>query len=1419
MALLGKISAVLTASTADFTRKIGLAKNDLASFQKRVSGIQLNLNTRALDGTLTKLQKFKREVDELRRLRNLGVDLGFDPRRLTDQFKVFEEIGKPLTDVKNKIEGLSLSIQAELYPELEKVSSGFRNLYRDIETGVTTWDKSEKRVTALTASLSRLSRATAAAADFGRLSAALRQEAAGASFFQPRAQESLQRSRTLRDQASQVPARFRSDAFADLADSADENAARIERQAARVIAIEARIARQGATPNLLNARSVAQDNLDSLTRRQEAINDGFQRQIRESRLASIISPEDVSAVDLFATRLESLSSQLRAIDSQQFQGLISNATAVVRQFNAGEVSAKKAKQAVDALAASLSSVNTGRTLENQTRSLLFTDPERRRQQIQSDFDRERSAGVRGAEQRRDVNLTRERLNNEIIPRTRNLQQQASESGDADLQRRAERLTQLSRQINNELSKATRSANNGQVDAANRSIASANTLLERQLQLEQQISRELDEINAARRQQDMFLEASGGRGELLSQGATDAAADISTARQFRGQIASGASRIAIQAEIDQVTTSVTRLQREIARVANSNLGSREKIAELDRLDNEIRQSTQNLAKTVAKYSGGAFSEQQVAAAMRLARNTAGSISTRGAASAQLAIQQGLFAIDDLISSTGGLEYKLRAVGNNITQLGLLLGQSGVIPGLTATTGLFIGLATILGGQAISAIVRWYNEGRTAEDQTKALNDALARQKSLVEELAGAFANLGDSIAERAFSEPAQQARAFLKQLQEIADQQRDLRREILAGVNPFVQNERGNQNRIRRELESETDVARRLILERQLRESQRREQGAVQAIGDRRGVPGALAQQAVFEALLTAETAAFGAFGPANEAERQAAEERARQRARQVDAGRSSAARQSQLRSLEEARSRLEPVADQSIFGFGLIKTPVARLAAAQLNEIESLIRGLENPLRKALDDAAINLTVAGNDSATQIEQAQAAVAEAIRAGVPGARLVEQQLNSLGSQLEKAFMELESAIKVTDVDERTRLQAQAEGRFRDVSARQRAAIEAADVIRREQTVDTQSTLEARLQRAQQNLQGGGVADGRISRRLREIEFERETLRQRSLIPSFQTPETARNIGLLEQDLVDEAAAIEAATIAVNRFAEALNRASQEAQQNLQSAQQAADQSRRDDLGFSTPRTRDERAAAEAALQRQIELERQVQAEIANARSRLEEQAQNSPELQATFQRIRDITEQLASGALSSDQQAALRQEREALQASIDQQVQLNPAVQAARDASTQEEEQRQAAARGRRLALTPSQQAAEDLARGIEDIRQAFGQAAVEGTGLVDVQAQQEAINRLVSERARQTAPAIFGLADSVANAVLQGPSRAALNVSDISTQEGARELNRLLRGDDSARDQNLIELQRQSQALDDVNAKLTALGNRVGVAL
>ena len=82
---------------------------------------------------------------------------------------------------------------------------------------------------------------------------------------------------------------------------------------------------------------------------------------------------------------------------------------------------------------------------------------------------------------------------------------------------------------------------------------------------------------------------------------------------------------------------------------------------------------------------------------------------------------------------------------------------------------------------------------------------------------------------------------------------------------------------------------------------------------------------------------------------------------------------------------------------------------------------------------------------------------------------------------------------------------------------------------------------------------------------------------------------------------------------------------------------------------------------------------------------------------------------------------------------------------------------------------------------------------------------------------RQTAPAIFGMADQVQNAVLQGPSRAALQASDVTTMQGASELNRLIRGDDSAKNVDTVELQKQSKALEELVVIARANGAPPGV--
>ena len=140
-------------------------------------------------------------------------------------------------------------------------------------------------------------------------------------------------------------------------------------------------------------------------------------------------------------------------------------------------------------------------------------------------------------------------------------------------------------------------------------------------------------------------------------------------------------------------------------------------------------------------------------------------------------------------------------------------------------------------------------------------------------------------------------------------------------------------------------------------------------------------------------------------------------------------------------------------------------------------------------------------------------------------------------------------------------------------------------------------------------------------------------------------------------------------------------------------------------------------------------------------------------------------------------------------------------------------------RGRQLAMTPGERAAEETQQGINDIIARFGEIAAATTGLVDVRARDEAINRFLGDRIRQEAPLIAGFSDEVANALLQGPSRAALQATDASTLQGQQELNRLLRGEDPARDVNLVELQKQTESLKSIDGGIADLIRRIlGVA-
>ena len=143
------------------------------------------------------------------------------------------------------------------------------------------------------------------------------------------------------------------------------------------------------------------------------------------------------------------------------------------------------------------------------------------------------------------------------------------------------------------------------------------------------------------------------------------------------------------------------------------------------------------------------------------NRAGDIARGGADKLSLALQQAGFAIDDFFSATGGMDQKIRAVSNNISQMAFILG---------GTAGLFTGLAFTIGSQAVVALMKWADAGRTSADRTEALNKALERQKSIAEELATAYRDLAKSLT-AAMSPQGVKAAERAKQLSDLTSKRK------------------------------------------------------------------------------------------------------------------------------------------------------------------------------------------------------------------------------------------------------------------------------------------------------------------------------------------------------------------------------------------------------------------------------------------------------------------------------------------------------------------------------------------------------------------------------------------------------------------------------------------------------------------------
>lgn len=656
-------------------------------------------------------------------------------------------------------------------------------------------------------------------------------------------------------------------------------------------------------------------------------------------------------------------------------------------------------------------------------------------------------------------------------------------------------------------------------------------------------------------------------------------------------------------------------------------------------------TKQLDGLIAKIGEALVAEGKLTAAQGKAfSKSVGDVGREGADKFALALNQAAFAVDDFMSSTGGLEFKLRAVSNNITQLAFILG---------GTTGLFVGLGAVIAGQAAVGLIKWMNNGRSAEDQTKALNEALARQKSLVEELAQAFESLGDAMSRGTFSAGGEQAAEFSRQMEDIKNKQKESREGRVADLDTNVQVERAEQVKLKSELEKSTDPSERVVLQRRIDASEFREKDAAKAAVDRTVMPDE-ARTRIREARERVRLAELDPRGNDIRTFEAKAQETRDQVAREVESvpvGNSAADIRAQQVALEKELQELsEKSRNAGRFFFPDDGANAARDAAIPL---EQTLRGLELPLRLAIDDAANGVAEASRGPAAQIRQAQEDVAEAIRKGVPNAAAFQRELDASATKLKDAYAALEQAQKETDPTKKQAKVDEAQKRVDEVEGQQ------ADIARRSREVRLGRTFGGeRATAALSSLQGSdrfrNESAGQIARLSSAIDSE---IAARQKLEAATAKGVEAEIKAAEAELAVAQRASEAAAAiaeAAMSIESAMTRVRKIGDSALQRSEQGADAAQQSYT--NSPLRAGAKEARDAAEYRLINDRAKVgnaQADLSNRRSQIQSDPRMvgiNDELETITQRRKDLEAKRAtSGGLNlaerDDLGAASRREIE------------------------------------------------------------------------------------------------------------------------------------------------------------------------------
>lgn len=1124
---LGKISAVISANTQDFTRNIGTSKKELDAFQRKLNGIRLNLDVSSFDKTLTKLQLLQRTFQEARKL-------NIDTSALERMSEIFEDVGKPLIDVKNDIEKLTNSVQAELYPALGSIQKGFQNIQNDAKAGLSV---AEASVDSLIDRLGKLRASLAVVKDIEQLSLKLMPETAGATFVQPHAQDELKRAVDLRGRAGRMSADIRSEPI-------------------------------WQQTNAATAESAAEIN------------------------------QAAAAVEKYRLAFDAASAKVEA-------DIRSNAAQV-------DILTSKWQQA----------------------------------QAAEDL--------------------------------------ATAQGDLDA------YTSKLRKINNEV--------------------------EKRLRLEEETAR----------QSKMFLSASGGAGDKLDPVLEGAASDIMTVRQFRGNFGADnvAGRLSVTRGIQDAEERITALIRQRHEIEQDSLMTNEQMGRaLSDNQQAIEQETNSLLRLTAAQSGGAFSEDQVLAAAKRRRKNTGSMGMGGFQGMDLAFQQAMFAVDDFMSATGELEYKLRAVSNNITQLGLMLGQSGLIKGLTATKGLFLGLAAVMGAEAVIAISKWAFNADKAKEKTKALNDAMGAQKSTVEKLAHAYESLAKAIGDLGSSESRRKANSRNDQIQSAKDAALEVQKANIAASTPEIITARVDRAAAQKKLDEST-------------------QGWFESDGEFRArrakMAASIAASVRIEDRMTARRAS-DSISNREATNRLAGIDR---RSALFERGFDSAMGAGAFRRLDDELS--------SVAASAMAKGGRRDLAAGMMRQRDILDREREKVMENGF------MTKGEKDSVLSF--------------------IDEELGKLGQAL---------------------------ARFNDLAADDAAAL--AHITRQLFSAGDQ------LERGRASIEqafGGRTSSSRIQAEMDDLADVMKEIEE-MMADAVKRGEDPSVFKADSQALEKMALDLRAAADNVARFSDALSFATRTLEQDLGSMQGRADEARRLALRVENDQTGGRAKQAQLEADAATRRKREIDDQMAAAREKAEADIFG----RQFSKSIAEIDEQLAvpmgrvgengiNGGTAEDRERLRARRRELVQ---QEEMRLRRdggilAAQRAADEFTANAEAAAAADRGRLLGLTPREKAMEDIDEKIADI----GARADTLRG----DAKFDFTRKAMANMAKEAAPLLAQFGEEVRNAQLAGPSRQALNASDVTTMQGQSELSRLLRGDDPSKDINFVEMQKQTALLEKLPEKI-----------